>query len=57
VNNDFHNTNDLFDLFKDLNVKDIDVEIAGEPSEPKVHLNGATNGTTNGTASEQLAKN
>jgi methylenetetrahydrofolate reductase (NADPH) len=25
VNNDFHKTHDIFDLFKDLVVKDIDV--------------------------------
>ncbi|KAL4797042.1 methylenetetrahydrofolate reductase-domain-containing protein [Aspergillus venezuelensis] len=53
VNNDFHNTYDLFNLFKDLEVKDIDVEVAGDaPAEPKAQQNGTSNGATNGTTTE-----
>ncbi|GKZ24506.1 hypothetical protein AbraCBS73388_011330 [Aspergillus brasiliensis] len=48
VNNDFHNTSNLFDLFKDLDVRELDAEIPVENGEPKAHANGATNGTTNG---------
>ncbi|GLA91315.1 hypothetical protein AtubIFM61612_005649 [Aspergillus tubingensis] len=48
VNNDFHNTSNLFDLFKDLDVRELDTEIPVENGEPKAHANGATNGTTNG---------
>ncbi|PWY71990.1 methylenetetrahydrofolate reductase 2 [Aspergillus eucalypticola CBS 122712] len=48
VNNDFHNTSNLFDLFKDLDVRELDTEIPVENGEPKAHTNGATNGTTNG---------
>lgn len=52
VDNDFHRTNAVFDLFKDLEVKDLDVELPGKP---------ATNGTSeqngvaqqNGTAAKQ----
>ncbi|OJK02461.1 hypothetical protein ASPACDRAFT_24908 [Aspergillus aculeatus ATCC 16872] len=64
VNNDFHNTSSLFDLFKDLTVKDLDTEIAVEDGETKVHQNGvangveATNGTVaNGTTTELPVKN
>ncbi|KAL5047228.1 hypothetical protein BDW71DRAFT_46752 [Aspergillus fruticulosus] len=62
VNNDFHNTYDLFELFKDLNVEDLDVDIPGETSEEKAHHNGTANGatkgtTSNGTATEQPVKN
>ncbi|KAL4931255.1 methylenetetrahydrofolate reductase (NAD(P)H) MET13 [Aspergillus undulatus] len=48
VNNDFHNTYDLFELFKGLKVKDIDVEVAGDIPNPEVkaHQNGTTNGTS-----------
>ena len=48
VNNDFHNTSNLFDLVKDLDVRELDTEIPVENGEPKAHTNGATNGTTNG---------
>jgi methylenetetrahydrofolate reductase (NADPH) len=43
VDNDFHRTNAVFDLFNDLEIKDFDVELPGKPE---------TNGTTeqNGTA-------
>ncbi|KAJ5993992.1 Methylenetetrahydrofolate reductase 1 [Penicillium sp. IBT 35674x] len=33
VDNDFHRSNAVFDLFKDLTVKDLDVEVAGKPVE------------------------
>lgn len=49
VNNDFHNTHDLFKLFDDLTVKDLHVEVPGDKSA----VNGATetNGVhQNGTA-------
>ncbi|PYI08197.1 methylenetetrahydrofolate reductase 2 [Aspergillus sclerotiicarbonarius CBS 121057] len=61
VNNDFHNTSNLFDLFKDLDVQDLDTEIPVENGEPKAHTNGAANGTTNGVpngaAPETAVKN
>ncbi|KAJ5914354.1 Methylenetetrahydrofolate reductase 1 [Penicillium tannophilum] len=43
VDNDFHRSNAVFDLFKDLIVKDLDVEVTGKP----VEANGTTepNGT------------
>ncbi|KAJ5758710.1 hypothetical protein N7520_005866 [Penicillium odoratum] len=43
VDNDFHRSNAVFDLFKDLVVKDLDVEVTGKP----VEANGVTelNGT------------
>lgn len=43
VDNDFHRSNAVFDLFKDLVVKDLDVEVTGKP----VEANGAaeSNGT------------
>jgi methylenetetrahydrofolate reductase (NADPH) len=45
VNNDFHNTYNLFELFKDLNVKDLDVELTAD-SKPQ------ENGSTDGILSE-----
>ncbi|KKK21706.1 methylenetetrahydrofolate reductase 2 [Aspergillus rambellii] len=57
VNNDFHNTYNLFELFNGLNVKDLDVEVAGEIVEPKALQNGTTNGTTNGATPEPVAQN
>ena len=34
VNNDFHNTFDLFELFKDLTVKEFDVEVSADSAAP-----------------------
>lgn len=43
MNNDFHNTYNLFELFKDLNVKDLDVEVATEQKpQPSVAVNEVT---------------
>ncbi|PKY01453.1 methylenetetrahydrofolate reductase 2 [Aspergillus campestris IBT 28561] len=43
VNNDFHNTYNLFELFKDLDVKDLDVEVATEQkAQPTVAVNEVT---------------
>ncbi|KAF7163157.1 hypothetical protein CNMCM5623_008227 [Aspergillus felis] len=41
VNNDFHNTYDLFDLFDGLEVKDFDVEVVPDTVETKSQPNGA----------------
>jgi methylenetetrahydrofolate reductase (NADPH) len=41
VNNDFHNTYDLFELFNGLDVKDLDVEVVSETVETKPQPNGA----------------
>ncbi|GIC85261.1 methylenetetrahydrofolate reductase (NAD(P)H) MET13 [Aspergillus udagawae] len=41
VNNDFHNTYDLFDLFNGLEVKDFDVEVVPDTVETKSQPNGA----------------
>ncbi|KAF7125874.1 hypothetical protein CNMCM5793_002233 [Aspergillus hiratsukae] len=41
VNNDFHNTYDLFGLFNGLEVKDLDVEVVPETVETKPQTNGA----------------
>ncbi|GIJ88780.1 hypothetical protein Asppvi_007707 [Aspergillus pseudoviridinutans] len=41
VNNDFHNTYDLFDLFDGLEVKDFDVEVVPDSVETKSQPNGA----------------
>ncbi|RJE27068.1 Methylenetetrahydrofolate reductase [Aspergillus sclerotialis] len=61
VNNDFHNTHDLFQLFEDLTVKDLDVEVpADTASKPVVNGSSGTNGVTphqNGTPAEIAAKN
>lgn len=35
VNNDFHNTFNLFDLFDGLNVKDLDTEVTADNAAPK----------------------
>lgn len=42
MNNDFHKTHDIFDLFKGLVLKDIDTEVSGtqqatEPAENGTH--------------------
>ncbi|OJD12567.1 methylenetetrahydrofolate reductase [Emergomyces pasteurianus Ep9510] len=63
VNNDFHKTHDIFNLFKDLKVKDLDTEVeaiapAAEPVDnthlngqsPEKHFNGSS---TEATESEQ----
>ncbi|PYH95994.1 methylenetetrahydrofolate reduct [Aspergillus ellipticus CBS 707.79] len=50
VNNDFHNSSNLFELFKDMEVKDFDTEIPAENGESKAHLNGSANGAANGVA-------
>ncbi|KAL5361045.1 methylenetetrahydrofolate reductase-domain-containing protein [Aspergillus floccosus] len=54
VNNDFHNSFNLFELFDGLDVKDIDTEIAPEP---KPQENGTLNEITNGAAPEASVKN
>ncbi|KAF4217277.1 hypothetical protein CNMCM8980_007733 [Aspergillus fumigatiaffinis] len=41
VNNDFHNTYDLFDLFNGLEVKDLDLEVGPDTVETKSQPNGA----------------
>ncbi|GAQ06621.1 methylenetetrahydrofolate reductase 1 [Aspergillus lentulus] len=41
VNNDFHNTYDLFDLFNGLEVKDLDIEVSSDTVEIKSQPNGA----------------
>jgi methylenetetrahydrofolate reductase (NADPH) len=41
VNNDFHNTYDLFDLFNGLEVKDLDLEVGPDTAETKSQPNGA----------------
>lgn len=41
VNNDFHNTYDLFDLFNGLEVKDLDLEVGPDTAESKSQPNGA----------------
>ncbi|KAA8650636.1 hypothetical protein EYZ11_002825 [Aspergillus tanneri] len=41
VNNDFHNTFSLFELFKDLNVKDLDSEVSADNVDEKHPANGA----------------
>ncbi|PKX98934.1 methylenetetrahydrofolate reductase (NAD(P)H) MET13 [Aspergillus novofumigatus IBT 16806] len=41
VNNDFHNTYDLFDLFNGLEVKDLDVPVGPDTVETKSQPNGA----------------
>ncbi|EAW13994.1 methylenetetrahydrofolate reductase (NAD(P)H) MET13 [Aspergillus clavatus NRRL 1] len=46
VNNDFHNTYDLFELFNGLDVKDLDAEITFDTVEQKPQLNGSANGVT-----------
>lgn len=33
VDNDFHRTNVVFDLFNDLEVKDLNVELPGKPEQ------------------------
>lgn len=43
VDNDFHRSNAVFDLFKDLVVKDLDVEVVGK--QPETNGNAETNGT------------
>ena len=35
VNNDFHNTFSLFELFEGLNVKDLDTEVSADNAAPK----------------------
>lgn len=62
VNNDFHNTFDLFELFKDLTVKDLDVEAAPHSASPKPEVNRASgqNGEVdepNGKPAEAATKN
>lgn len=62
MNNDFHNTYDLFDLFEGLAVRDLDVEIPADGAAPKPETNGTshTNGHVpkqNGHASEIDIKN
>ncbi|EEP77604.1 methylenetetrahydrofolate reductase 1 [Uncinocarpus reesii 1704] len=49
VNNDFHKTHDIFDLFKDLTVKGLDVElteIVDPASQPADAILGQLNGDT-----------
>lgn len=43
VNNDFHNTYDLYNLFEGLVVKDLEVEVPGD-AEPSTEQNGVSNG-------------
>lgn len=62
MNNDFHNTYDLFELFKDLTVKDLDVEVPADSAAAKPELNGTSkqNGDAkepNGTSAEVASKN
>lgn len=62
VNNDFHNTFDLFELFKDLTVKDLDVEAPAHGAVPKREVNSTSgqNGEVdgpNGKPTEAAAKN
>lgn len=47
VNNDFHNTYDLFELFKDLNVRDFDVEVAADNADLKSQENETAETTAN----------
>lgn len=50
VNNDFHNTFNLFDLFDGLNVKDLDTEVSADNADSKVP-------PANGAAPETAVKN
>ncbi|KAK9596387.1 methylenetetrahydrofolate reductase (NAD(P)H) met13 [Aspergillus fumigatus] len=49
VNNDFHNTYDLFDLFNGLEVKDLDLEVGPDTAETK------SQPQPNGAAPEEVA--
>lgn len=61
VNNDFHNSNNLFDLFKDLTVKDLDVEVASDSVQAKPEANGTSHpnddAETNGKPVDTAVKN
>ncbi|KAE8351047.1 methylenetetrahydrofolate reductase-domain-containing protein [Aspergillus coremiiformis] len=45
VNNDFHNTYNLFELFKDLDVRDLDVEVTAGNADSKPQENGSAEAT------------
>ncbi|KAE8377627.1 methylenetetrahydrofolate reductase-domain-containing protein [Aspergillus bertholletiae] len=47
VNNDFHNTYSLFELFKDLNVRDFDVEVTADNDDSKPQENETATATAN----------
>lgn len=50
VDNDFHRNDAVFDLFDNLEIKDLNVEVPGKPES-----NGTT--ATNGTAQQNGALN
>ena len=51
MNNDFHNTHNLFELFEGLTVKDFDVDVPADDVSSKPAANGSSG--TNGVASQQ----
>lgn len=55
VNNDFHNTHCLFELFEDLTVKDLNTEVSGD--KPAVNGAAETNGVAQNGTAEIATKN
>lgn len=57
MNNDFHKTHDIFDLFKDLTVKGLDKEATGIVEPESQPANGASEPHQNGDAAPMKESN